>query len=153
KSGKEKTVYRQHEFECIFDDAITIELRYPYRLIDQELATLPIFIDHLAAAHWSTNLCLKSINEIAGGALCKFVVEEVGPNNPTELKAQLQDDAERIQLAQLALRRDAKLHVQLKEKIAAIREEFWPRLLELAADHERQQVRNLTILFMDLKGF
>src|SRR5690606_10459081 len=40
-----------------------------------------------------------------------------------------------------------------KEKIAAIREEFWPRLLELAADHERQQVRNLTILFMDLKGF
>src|SRR5690606_30504276 len=96
---------------------------------------------------------LKSINEIAGGALVKFVVEEAGPHNPTELKAQLQDEAERIQLAQPALRRDAKLPVQLKEKIAAIREEFWPRLLELAADHERQQVRNLTILFMDLKGF
>lgn len=153
KSGKEKTVYRQHEFERIFADAITIELRYPYRLIDQELATLPIFIDHLAAAHWGTILRLKSITDVAGGALVKFVVEEVGPHNPTELKLQLQDEAERIQLAQLALRRDAKLHVQLKEKIAAIREEFWPRLLELAADHEKQQVRNLTILFMDLKGF
>ncbi|RYZ97107.1 MAG: adenylate/guanylate cyclase domain-containing protein, partial [Moraxellaceae bacterium] len=44
-------------------------------------------------------------------------------------------------------------HVQLKEKIASIREEFWPRLLELAADHEKDQVRNLTVLFMDLKGF
>jgi class 3 adenylate cyclase len=51
------------------------------------------------------------------------------------------------------LRTNTQLHLQLKEKIASIREEFWPRLLELAADHEKDQVRNLTILFMDLKGF
>lgn len=153
KGGKEKTIYRNHEFERIFAEAITIELRYPYRLVDHELATLPIFIEHLAAVHWGTILRLKSISDVAGGALVKFVVEEVGSHNPTELKNQLQSEAERIQLAQLMLRTNTQLHLQLKEKVAAIREEFWPRLLELAADHEKDQVRNLTILFMDLKGF
>lgn len=153
KSGKEKTVYRKHEFERIFAEAITIELRYPYRLVDHELATLPIFIEHLAAVHWGTILRLKSISDVAGGALVKFVVEEVGSHNPTELKHQLQSEAERIQLAQLMLRTNTQLHLQLKEKIGTIREEFWPRLLELAVDHEKDQVRNLTILFMDLKGF
>lgn len=153
KAGKEKTIYRSHEFERIFAEAITIELRYPYRLIDHELATLPIFIDHLAAVYWGTILRLKSISDVAGGALVKFVVEEVGSHNPTELKNQLQLEAERIQLAQLMLRTNTLLHSQLKEKIGTIREEFWPRLLELAADHEKDQARNLTILFMDLKGF
>lgn len=153
KAGNEKTVYRSHEFERIFAEAITIELRYPYRLADHELATLPIFIDHLAAVHWGTILRLKSISDVAGGALVKFVVEEVGSHNPTELKNQLQAEAERIQLAQLMLRTNTQLHMQLKEKVGAIREEFWPRLLELAADHEKDQVRKLTILFMDLKGF
>lgn len=153
KDGKQKTVYREHEFERMFADSITVELRYPYRLADHELATLPIFIEHLAAVHWGTILRLKSISDVAGGALVKFVVEEVGSHNPTELKNQLQQEAERIQLAQLMLRNNTQLHFQLKEKIAAIREEFWPRLLELAVDHEQEQVRNLTILFMDLKGF
>lgn len=153
KAGKQKTIYRLHEFERIFAEAITIELRYPYRLADHELATLPIFIEHLAAVHWGTILRLKSICDVAGGALVKFVVEEVGSHNPTHLKIQLQAEAERIQLAQLMLRNNTQLHLQLKEKVAAIREEFWPRLLELAVDHEHEQARNLTILFMDLKGF
>lgn len=153
QAGKEKTVYRNHEFERIFSEFITIELRYPYRLADHELATLPIFTEHLAAVHWGIILRLKSISDVAGGALVQFVVEEVGSHNPTELKAALQGEADRIQLAQLVLRSNTQLHLQLKEKIAAIREEFWPRLLELAADHEKDQVRNLTILFMDLKGF
>lgn len=153
KAGKEKTTYRTHEFERIFAESITIELRYPYRLADHELATLPIFIEHLAAVHWGIILRLKSISDVAGGALVQFVVEEIGSHNPAELKDQLQTEAERIQLAQLVLRSNTELHLQLKEKIGAIREEFWPRLLELAADHESGQVRNLTILFMDLKGF
>ncbi len=153
KAGKEKTIYRPHEFERIFAEAITIELRYPYRLVDHELATLPIFIEHLAAVYWGTIIRLKSISDVAGGALVKFVVEEVGVHNPSELKVHLQAEAERIQLAQLMLRTNTQLHTQLKEKIGSIREEFWPRLLELAADHEKEQVRNLTILFMDLKGF
>jgi uncharacterized protein YjbI with pentapeptide repeats/class 3 adenylate cyclase len=153
KEGKEKTIYRAHEFERIFAEAITVELRYPYRLADHELATLPIFIEHLAASHWGTIIRLKSISDVAGGALVKFAVEEISSHDPTELKSQLQVEAERIQLAQLMLRTNTQLHLQLKEKMAAIREEFWPRLLELAADYEKDQVRKLTILFMDLKGF
>lgn len=153
KTGKEKTVYRNHEFERIFAESITIELRYPYRLTANELATMPIFIEHLAAVHWGIILRLKTISDVAGGALVQFVVEEVGAHNPSELKAQLQTEADRIQLAQLSLRTSSKLHLQLKEKIASIREEFWPRLLELAADHEKDQVRNLTVVFMDLKNF
>ena len=153
EAGRQKTYYRPHEFERLFAESITIELRYPYRLSDHELATLPIFIEHLAAVHWGTIVRLKSISEVAGGALVRFVVEEVGSHNPSELKTQLQTEAERIQLAQLTLRTNTQMHLQLKEKIGAIREEFWPRLLELAADHEHEQTRNLTIIFMDLKGF
>ncbi|MFL0801914.1 MAG: pentapeptide repeat-containing protein [Agarilytica sp.] len=153
KPGKEKTAYRNHEFERIFAESIAIELRYPYRLTANELATLPIFIEHLEAVHWGIILRLRSIRDVAGGALVQFVVEEVGAHNPTELKATLQNEADRIQMAQLSLRTNTKLHLQLKEKVAAIREEFWPRLLELAADHEKDQVRNLTVVFMDLKDF
>ncbi len=153
ENAQDKTSYRAHEFERIFAESINIELRYPYRLSDHELATLPIFVEHLAAVHWGTIIRLKSISDVAGGALVKFIVEEVGPHNPAELKEQLQLEAERIQLAQLTLRNNSQLHLQLKEKIAAIREQFWPRLLELAANHEQDQLRNLTILFMDLKDF
>ncbi|MFL0809993.1 MAG: pentapeptide repeat-containing protein [Agarilytica sp.] len=153
KNGKEKTTYRNHEFERIFAESIAIELRYPYRLTAAELATLPIFVEHLEAVHWGIILRLRSISDVAGGALVQFVVEEVGSHNPSELKAALQAEADRIQLAQLALRTNSKLHIQLKEKIASIREEFWPRLLELAADHEKDQVRMLTVVFMDLKNF
>jgi uncharacterized protein YjbI with pentapeptide repeats/class 3 adenylate cyclase len=153
KEGKEKTIYRTHEFERVFAESITIELRYPYRLADHELATLPIFIEHLAAVHWGIILRLKSITDVSGGALVLLVVVEIGGHNPTQLKAQLQAEADRIQMAQLTVRSNNLLHIQLKEKIASIREEFWPRLLELAADHEKDQMRTLTILFMDLKGF
>ena len=103
--------------------------------------------------HWGIILRLKSISEVAGGALLKFVVIESGPHNPVELKSNLQAEAERVQTAQLSLRTNTDLQLNLREKIGTIREEFWPRLLELAADHERQQVRNLTVVFMDLKGF
>ena len=153
KRGEDKTTYRNHEFERIFAESITIELRYPYRLTANELATLPIFTEHLEAVHWGIILRLKSITDVAGGALVAFVVEEPGSHSPSELKASLQGEADRIQVAQLALRTNSKLHLDLKEKIGIIKEEFWPRLLELAADHDRDQVRNLTVVFMDLKGF
>ncbi len=153
KSGKEKTAYRKHEFERIFAESISIELRYPYRLTANELTTLPIFIEHLEAVHWGIILRLRSIKDVAGGAHVQFIVEEVGAHNPSELKASLQGEADRVQMAQLSLRTNTTLHLQLKEKIASIREEFWPRLLELAADHEKDQVRNLTVVFMDLKDF
>ena len=153
KAGQEKTKYRKHEFERIYAEAISIELHYPYRLSTNELTTLPIFIEHLQAVHWGIILRLKSISDVSGGALLKFVVEESGSHSPSELKASLQEEAERIQMAQLSLKNNHKLQLDLKEKVAIIKEEFWPRLLELALDHEQQQIRNLTVVFMDLKGF
>ena len=153
KAFAEKTKYRKHEFERIYAEAITLELHYPYRLTNNELATLPIFIEHLQAVHWGIILRLKSITDVSGGALLQLVVEETGSHSPAELKASLQEEAERIQHAQLSLRTNSKLQLELKEKVATIKEEFWPRLLELAADHEHQQVRTLTVVFMDLKGF
>jgi len=51
------------------------------------------------------------------------------------------------------MRKDVVLQQALKEEISNIKENFWPRLLELATENEREVVRNLTILFMDLTGF
>lgn len=153
KNGKEKTVYRRYEFERIYREAITIELKYPHRLTNNELATLPILLEHLQASQWGTILRLKSITDVAGGALVSIIVEETGKHNPSEVKQELEDEANRIQLAQLAMRNNPDLQHDLKEAIAAVKDHFWPRFLELAAEHEREQIRNLTVVFMDLKGF
>ncbi len=153
EQGTEKTYYRKHEFERIYAEAIGIELRYDYRLTANEIATLPILIEHLEASHWGTILRLKSIQDVAGGAVVKLVVEETSNYQPSELRAELQMEANRIQMAQLALRSNQDLQQNLKEEIAVIKERFWPRLLELASEYENEQVRNLTIFFMDLKGF
>ena len=153
KQGRERTHYRQGEFERIFAEPVTVKLHYPHRLTSNELATLPIFIEHLGAVHWGIILRLKSIEDVVGGSRVQFVVDEIGTHNPSELKLGLQAEADRIQLAQLSLRMTPKLSLQLREKIHSIREEFWPRLLELASDYENDQVRHLTVMFMDLKGF
>ncbi len=149
----EKTVYRKHEFERIYGEASTIELKYPVALMAGELATLPIFIEHLEATYWGTTVRLKEVQEIAGGALVRLVIRENGSYHPAELKNEMQEEANRIHQAQLALRNKFDLRKQLKEKMAEVKEYFWPRLLEMAAENESEKIRNLTIVFMDLKGF
>ncbi len=153
ESGREKTLYRRGEFERIYGPAISIELRYPYRLTPSEIATLPILIEHLEATYWGILLRLKSIQDVAGGALVTLSVIESDAYLPSELLANLQLEANRILQGQLGLHNNPRLRWELKEKIAEVKEQFWPRLLELAAEHEQQRARNLTILFMDLKGF
>lgn len=153
KATNKTTVYRNHEFERMYAENPTIELSYPYRLIGTELATLPILIEHLEATFWGIVLRLKAIEDVAGGARVVLVVEESGRHRPSELKQELQKEATKIQMAQLSLRRNGVLQGQLKEEIANIKERFWPRLLELSAENEREHVRNLTVVFMDLKGF
>ncbi len=151
--ARERTHYRRGEFERIYGQALTVELRYPYRLTTTEIATLPILIEHLEASYWGIMLRLKSVQDIAGGALVTIAVVEADAYSPEELGSALQQEANRIHQGQLALNNNPNLRWQLKEKIAEIKEAFWPRLLELAAEHEQQRRRNLTILFMDLKGF
>ncbi len=153
KAANKKTQYRNHEFERIYAENPVIELSYPYRLMGTELVTLPIFIEHLEATFWGIVLRLKSVEDVAGGAKVTLIIEEPGRHRPSELKEELQKEASKIQMAQLSLRRNNALQTQLKEEVANIKEKFWPRLLELSAENEREHVRNLTVVFMDLKGF
>ena len=153
KQGKQKTYYGSHDFERIYSDTLTLKLFYPFRLSPAEISTLPIFIEHLQASHWGTSIRLKSIGDSAGGSLVVLCIDELSAYKPSELKEALQKEADNIVMAQIAMREDRVLQTSLKEEVSKIKENFWPRLLELAAENERQVVRNLTIIFMDLKGF
>lgn len=148
-----KTDYKPHEFERIYAESLIIELKYDFRLTANEIATLPILIDHLQACHWGVALRLKSVKDIAGGALVQLVVDEAGNYSLNDLEISLKEEASRIQKAQLALRADRKMQKRFKEAINGIKDQFWPRLLELAAEHEIDQVRNFCVIFIDLKGF
>lgn len=148
-----KTDYKPGEFERIYAENLVIELKYDFRLTANEIATLPILIEHLQACHWGVSLRLKSVKDIAGGAMVQLVVEEAGSYSLSELEVSLKEEASRIQYAQLALRTDRSMQKRLKEAVAGIKEQFWPRLLELAAEHEIDQVRNFCVLFIDLKDF
>lgn len=153
KQGKRKTHYGKHGFERIYSDSLTVELPYPFRLSNTEISTLPILIEHLQASHWGTSIRLKSIQDAAGGSLVVLSIDEISAYNPSELKELLQREANSIMMAQAAMRKDIILQQALKEEVANIKENFWPRLLELASENEREVVRNLTVLFMDLTGF
>lgn len=153
KQGKQKTHYGKHDFERIYSDTLTLELRYPFRMLAAEISTLPILIEHLQASHWGTSIRLKAIKDYAGGSLVTLSIDELSAYQPSELREALQREANYILMAQVAMRQDVVLQSALKEEIANIKENFWPRLLELAAENEREVVRNLTIIFMDLTGF
>jgi uncharacterized protein YjbI with pentapeptide repeats/class 3 adenylate cyclase len=147
------TEYKPHEFERIYAESLVIDLKYDFRLTTNEITTLPILIEHLQACHWGVALRLKSVKDIAGGALVQLVVDEAGNYSINDLEISLKEEASRIQRAQLALRADRNMQKRFKEAIAGIKDQFWPRLLELAAEHEIDQVRNFCVLFIDLQGF
>jgi uncharacterized protein YjbI with pentapeptide repeats/class 3 adenylate cyclase len=153
KPGKQKTHYGKHDFERIYSDTLTLKLCYPFRMLAAEISTLPILIEHLQASHWGTSIRLKSIKDYAGGSLVTLSIDEVSAYKPSELREALQREANSIMMAQIAMRQDVVLQRALKEEVANIKENFWPRLLELASENEREVVRNLTIIFMDLSGF
>lgn len=148
-----KTSYSENEFERMYAESLTIDLKYDFRLTANEIATLPILIEHLQACHWGVSLRLKSVKDVAGGALVELVVDEVGHYSVKELENSLKEESRRIQNAQLAMRADKNMTKQLREAVAGIKDKFWPRLLELAAEYEIDQVRNFCVLFIDLKGF
>jgi len=148
-----KTAYLENEFERMYAESLTIDLKYEFRLTANEIATLPILIEHLQACHWGVSLRLKSVKDVAGGALVRLVVDEVGHYSVKELEDSLKEESSRIQNAQLAMRADKNMQKELREAVAGIKDKFWPRLLELAAEYEIDQVRNFCVLFIDLKGF
>lgn len=153
EQGRQKTYYDNYDFERMYSDAVTLELKYPFRMSASEIATLPIFIEHLQASQWGTSIRLKSIKDDAGGSLVTFSIDEVSSYRPSELRSSLQQEANSIILAQIAMRQDPVLQTSLKEQVASIKENFWPRLLELAAENERDIIRNMTIIYMEVVDF
>lgn len=153
QKATDKTHYTPNEFERMYAESLTIDLKYDFRLTANEIATLPILIEHLQACHWGVSLRLKSVKDVAGGAQVRLIVDEVGHYSVKELEDSLKEEASRIQNAQLAMRADKTMQKELREAVAGIKDKFWPRLLELAAEYEIDQVRNFCVLFIDLKGF
>ncbi len=153
QGANDKTQYAPHEFERMYAESLTIDLKYDFRLTTTEIATLPIMIEHLQACHWGVALRLRSVKDVAGGALVQLVVDEAGSYAIEELETSLKEEASRIQNAQLSMRADRKMQKELREAVAGIKDRFWPRLLELAAEYEIDQIRNFSVLFIDLKDF
>lgn len=153
RDGLVRTDYGGHEFERIYAEGLVLEIKYDYKLNVNEIAMLPIFIDHLQACHWGILLRLKSIQDAPGGTLLKLSVDDCASYNLEELSQSLQAEILRLQKAQLVFRNDRELQKQLKASIAGLKDRFWPRLLELAAESELEQVKNICILFIDLKDF
>lgn len=153
QDATDRTSYAEHEFERMYAESLTLDLKYDYRLTANEIATLPILIEHLQACHWGVSLRLKSVKDIAGGAQVTLIVDEVGNYSIKELEIALREESRKIQNAQLALRADKRMQRELKEAVSGIKDKFWPRLLELAHEYEVDQVRNFCVLFIDLKDF
>ncbi|MEM9102884.1 MAG: pentapeptide repeat-containing protein [Pseudomonadota bacterium] len=151
--GVEITRYHSYEFERLYSETMTIDLHYSRRLNSDEITTLPFLIEHLEASHWGCVLRLKSIDDVLGGTRVTIAVDETGGQNPTTFQEQLKEEAHKLQLAQLRLRQDQELRLQLKEALAEIKNTLWPRMLELAADDQHAQVRRFTVLLLDLKDF
>jgi uncharacterized protein YjbI with pentapeptide repeats/class 3 adenylate cyclase len=153
KDNLVKTEYKPFEFERLYAEPLVIELKYDIGLTSSEIVTLPILIQHLQACHWGIKLRLKSVNDVAGGSLIKIVVDKAGSYPLSELKLSISQEAERIQKAQIAIRSDHKVQKQFKEAVADIKEQFWPRLLEIAAEYEMEKAKDHCVLFIDLKDF
>lgn len=148
-----KADYKPKQFEKIYSKPLVIELKYDHRLMANEILTLPILIEHLQAMHWGTRMRLLSIEEVIGGALVKIVIDDGGNYAIDKLEKSLNKEASRLQKAQLSIRNDFNIQKQLKEAIGSFKETFWPRLLELAVEHEMEQEKNFCVLFIDLQGF
>ncbi len=153
EKGTEVTHYAAHQFEQLFADKATIEMRYEKRLTSNEIATLPFLIEHLEAVHWGCTLRLKAIDNTPGKTRVTLVVEDPGSHNPSQLEASLKEEANRLQSLPFSLQSEPRLKIELREALSAIKEKFWPRLLEISTQQSADHVRHLAILFMDLKGF
>lgn len=151
--GHERQNFRRGEFERLYGLKPTIVLKYPGTIRWHELATLPFLAEHLAASQWGTLIHLKKIEERPSNTDVIFSIEEVGDFEPERIRQTLQQEAENIQAAQLEFRTNPRLYSELKQALSKVKEQFWPRMLELAGEHGAANQRNLTVLFMDLKGF
>lgn len=151
--GRDYTHYAKNQFEKLFADKITFTLRYQRMLSYQDLATLPFLIEHLEASYWGCKLRIRDIRNEPGDTRAIIVVEDTGGLNPTMLEASLRQEAEKLQSIQISLQSERKLQFEIRESLQAIKDKYWPKLLELSEIDSDAKTRRLAVLFTDLKGF
>ena len=106
------TNYSLGEFERLYSEQTCIELFYHGGVSTFELNTLPALLHHLANRHPNSNIRLKSIEETGGGARISISIGD--PDSETADK--IKSDALKIHQAQLALRDNEILRLQIQKE-------------------------------------
>ena len=110
KEGETPTEYAPGEFDRIYSTQTCIELFYEGGISSFELGTLPSLLQHLASMHPGTNILLKTIEQTGGGAK---ITLSLG-HTDEQTKERVEADAVEIVQAQLRLREDETLRLQIE---------------------------------------
>ncbi len=151
--GREYTHYTRNQFEKLFADKISFQLYYQRLLSYQDLATLPFLIEHLEASFWGCKLRIREIRNEPGDTAVVIVVEDAGGLSPSMLETSLQQEADKLQSIQISLQSERRLQSEIRESMQAIKDKYWPKLLELSEQDSDAKMRRMAVLFTDLKGF
>ncbi|MFC5861973.1 pentapeptide repeat-containing protein [Acidicapsa dinghuensis] len=111
--AKSPTVYKPGEFEHLYSDQTTIELFYEGGISSFELNTLPALLQHLASKHPDTSIHLKTIEQTGGGAKITISLGDADES----LKDKIEADAVQIVRAQLSLRDNENLRLQIQNDL------------------------------------
>ncbi len=112
REAKSPIKYSLGEFERLYSEQTCIELFYHGGVSTFELNTLPVLLHHLANRHPNSNIRLKSIEETGGGARISISIGDADSETANTIKA----DAMRIYQAQLALRENEILRLQIQKE-------------------------------------
>jgi uncharacterized protein YjbI with pentapeptide repeats len=108
--GEKATEYTPGEFERIYSEQTCIELFYEGGMSSFELGTLPALLQHLTSMHPGTNILLKTIEQAGGGAK---ITLSLGYSDE-QTKKNVEADAVEVVQAQLRLRSDETLRLQIE---------------------------------------
>lgn len=112
RDAQEPTSYEPGEFERLHSDQACIELFYHGGVSKFELNTLPALLHHLTSLHKGASIRLKSIEETGGGAKISISVGD----SDTETVERIRADATQVYKAQLALRDNEILRLQIQKE-------------------------------------
>jgi uncharacterized protein YjbI with pentapeptide repeats len=130
KEKKERTVFRQGEFERFYADKTKIVLHYDGGISPIEILTLPALIQRLEAEKRCI-LRLYSIQEEAGGAMVTLIVD-AGEGNPAEIaamKAELEEKGRRLISAERKALEAEEQQRQAEYALRYLSHEVFPRLV------------------------
>lgn len=110
RAGKNATLYTPGEFERLYSDQTTIELFYEGGISSFELNTLPALLQHLASKHPDASIHLRTVEQTGGGAKITINLGDADDS----LKEEIEADARQVVTAQLQLRDNHVLRLQIE---------------------------------------